>query len=352
MEEILAEGMGSKGKPNNSKEGASSSSSYQNTAENSKLTKMQMKKLQEAMYHASESANIELTLDLRNLGVSWTPYTWVQTLKIAHDSQALPVINELLQDFVSDWLEESSACSFLCEVGFPLLFSIFRSCKSEGTTLILADIFSLCYGRNPKALKFESSEIHDLPPPRIDPKFVNNPELSDVQFRVEGRIFYAHKLALITASPRFQSMLNSKFCEGSPPVLQINDIRYEIFHLVMTYLYNGGLGKMEVDARDVLELMAAANFFQLPGLLKHCERLCANLVDLDNIVSYYIHAKVYSALELLEFCEGFLLQNLVALLTYDDAVKRLIFGKKLQNHDVVGGLLTNLQRKLSGKTKL
>ena len=30
--------------------------------------------------------------------------------------------------------------------------------------------------------------------PRIDPKFVNNPELSDIQFRVEGRIFYAHKL--------------------------------------------------------------------------------------------------------------------------------------------------------------
>ena len=27
-------------------------------------------------------------------------------------------------------------------------------------------------------------------------------------------------------------MLNSKFCEGSPPVLQINDIRYEIFDTV------------------------------------------------------------------------------------------------------------------------
>ena len=27
-------------------------------------------------------------------------------------------------------------------------------------------------------------------------------------------------------------MLNSKFCEGFPPVLQINDIRYEIFEMV------------------------------------------------------------------------------------------------------------------------
>ncbi len=83
----------------------------------------------------------------------------------------------------------------------------------------------------------------------------------------------------------------SRFCEGSPPVLQINDIRYDIFHLVMTYLYHGGLSSVRVEGGDVLELMAAANFFQLPGLLRHCEALCARLVDLDNIVSYYIHAK-------------------------------------------------------------
>ena len=32
----------------------------------------------------------------------------------------------------------------------------------------------------------------------------------------------------------------------------------------------------------------------------------------------------------------------------DDAVKRLLFGKKLQNHDVLGGMLTNLQGRVSG----
>ena len=66
-------------------------------------------------------------------------------------------------------------------------------------------------------------------------------------------------------------MLNSRFCEGNPPVLQINDIRYDIFQLVMTYLYQGGSQSLHVEASDVLELMAAANFFQLPGLLRYCE---------------------------------------------------------------------------------
>jgi hypothetical protein len=35
--------------------------------------------------------------------------------------------------------------------------------------------------------------------------------------------------------------------------------------------------------------MAAANFFQLPGLLSHCEAVCARLVDIDNIVLYVQH---------------------------------------------------------------
>jgi len=34
----------------------------------------------------------------------------------------------------------------------------------------------------------------------------------------------------------------------------------------MMYLYHGGSHSLKVEAGDVLELMAAANFFQLPGL--------------------------------------------------------------------------------------
>ena len=97
---------------------------------------------------------------------------------------------------------------------------------------------------------------------RIDMKFINSPELSDVRFRVEGRIFYAHKIVLLTASPRFQSMLNYRLSNsssgsGDPPILQINDIRYDVFALVMSYLYNGSASCLKVENSDLLELMAA-----------------------------------------------------------------------------------------------
>lgn len=131
---------------------------------------------------------------------------------------------------------------------------------------------------------------------------------------------------------------------------------------------------MEVANTDVLELMAAANFFQLDGLLKYTEARAAAMVDLDNIVSMYIHAKVrkiracfmvlfasakvqrdfpqvYNAMQLLEHCQGFLLQNMVALLTYDDSVKRLLFGKKIHSHDVLGGLMSTLQSRIKARSK-
>jgi ankyrin repeat/BTB/POZ domain-containing protein 2 len=112
-----------------------------------------------------------------------------------------------LQDFSSTWPEEHS--SYFIDVGLPLLFNILKTCKTEGTVLLLADIICACYGRDPIEI-IDPPKVGELGQPRIDPKFINNPELSDVSFRVEGRLFYAHKLVLVTSSSRFQSMLNSR----------------------------------------------------------------------------------------------------------------------------------------------
>jgi hypothetical protein len=55
---------------------------------------------------------------------------------------------------------------------------------------------------------------------------------SDDAHRVESKIFYGHKIVLVTASPRLQSLLSSKVNEGNgTPTVQINDIRYHIFEV-------------------------------------------------------------------------------------------------------------------------
>ncbi|VVC91187.1 unnamed protein product, partial [Leptidea sinapis] len=164
-------------------------------------------------------------------------------------------------------------------------------------------------------------------------------------YRVEGRLFYGHKIVLVTESPRLRAMLapprashealpaTNTASTPAPPLVQINDIRYHIFEQVMKYLYSGDCSTLDIPEADVLEVLAAASFFQLLPLQRHCEARAAKSVDLHNLVSVYIHAKVYGATQLLEYCQGFLLQNMVALLTYDDSVKRLLFGKRLPGHN-------------------
>lgn len=52
----------------------------------------------------------------------------------------------------------------------------------EVTKLLLADIFTTCFG--PEGIKvIEEPKQQALSGSRIDLKFVNNPELSDVMFR-------------------------------------------------------------------------------------------------------------------------------------------------------------------------
>ncbi|XP_061396263.1 ankyrin repeat and BTB/POZ domain-containing protein 2 [Musca vetustissima] len=341
LEEMLAEGDSSSTRPVAERLSSSEIATS--------LSKTQIKSLQEAMYHSAENNHLDITIELRTLGVPWTLHCWMHALAAAHELRLEGVIDQLLQDFLQVCPDDYSV-QFVSEC-LPLLFNIFRYSKNEGTTLLLADIFATCYGWQ-QIKPIEETSSQPINSSRIDPKFVNNPELSDVIFRVEGKLFYGHKIVLVTASPRFQSMLSSKLSDSSIPTVQINDIRYHIFQLVMQYLYSGGCTNLDVSKTDVLELMAAASFFQLEGLLRYTESRCSEMIDIDNVVAMYIHAKVYSANKLLEFCQGFLLQNMVALLTYDDSVKRLLFAKKIPNHDVLIGLLQALQQRIKERKSM
>lgn len=60
----------------------------------------------------------------------------------------------------------------------------------------------------------------------------------------------------------------------------------------MQFLYSGGCSGLDVPPSDVLELLAAASFFQLLPLQRYCEARCAQALDLHNVVNMYIHAKV------------------------------------------------------------
>lgn len=87
-----------------------------------------------------------------------------------------------------------------------------------------------------------------------------------VQFnRVEGKIFYGHKIVLVTASPRFQSMLSSKLSEGNTPTVQINDIRYHIFQVSVACIIHHHIIRTLIKLEFVLMQFYGLNFLFLVG---------------------------------------------------------------------------------------
>uniref|UniRef100_A0A8D0CEY1 Ankyrin repeat and BTB domain containing 2 n=1 Tax=Scleropages formosus TaxID=113540 RepID=A0A8D0CEY1_SCLFO len=312
LEEILAEGV-------EGREGGGSERSTPPSpgalapAEVPRLCKTRLKALQEAAYHSAEHGYLDVTMELRALGVPWELHVWLESLRSAHQQSRAEVTLSLLKDFTT--IREEQYSEELLRLGLPLMFTILRTSKNDAINQQLGSIFSHCYGSAPlpgiPELKANLSS-------QLDPQFLNNKEMSDVTFLVEGKPFYAHGVLLITASDRSDTASGCR-------TIEISDIKYDIFQMMMRYLYSGGRESVRANVPDVLELLSVANLFRLGALQRHCEVVCAESIDLENAVSIYKTAKTHGACELAEFCEKFFLRNLGVLLE-QEAFCRLLLG--------------------------
>ncbi|KAG9473200.1 hypothetical protein GDO78_022902 [Eleutherodactylus coqui] len=334
LEEILAEGVESD---------TSSTGSFDQGPV--RLCKTRMKALQEATYYSAEHGYLDITVELRGLGVPWKLHVWIESLRTAFYHSHHSVMENLLREFCT--IREEDYNEELISEGLSLLFNMFKTTKSDAVAQQVASIFAHCYGDSPVP---KISEIQKTLPARLDPHFLNNKEMSDVTFLIEGKLFYAHKVLLVTASNRFKSLMTnvSDQEDSCATTIEITDVKYSVFQMMMQYLYYGGTETIQVPTASILELLSAASHFQLEALQRHCEIICAQNIDRDNCVSIYKYAKIHNAPELALYCEGFFLQNMRPLLE-QESFKQLIYGRnsKVQGLDP----LTDLRRTLTSRIK-
>ncbi|KAK6320018.1 hypothetical protein J4Q44_G00091250 [Coregonus suidteri] len=270
--------------------------------------KAKLKALREAMYHSSEHGHVDITIDIRSLGVPWTLHTWLESLRTCFLQHRRPLIQGLLKEF--SCIEEEEYTQELITHGLPLLFQILRASKNEVISQQLSVIFTQCYGPYPIP---KLTEIKRKQTSRLDPHFLNNKDMSDVTFLVEGKPFYAHKVLLFTASGRFKSLLaNRPAAENT--CIEISHVKYNIFLLVMQYLYCGGTEHLHIRNTEIMELLSAAKFFQLEALQRHCEVICSKNINTETCVEIYTHTKFLDAPELAAYIEGYFLKNMVVLI--------------------------------------
>uniref|UniRef100_A0A673BFF4 Ankyrin repeat and BTB/POZ domain-containing protein BTBD11-B-like n=1 Tax=Sphaeramia orbicularis TaxID=375764 RepID=A0A673BFF4_9TELE len=251
-------------------------------------------------------------------GVPWTLHTWLESLRTCFHQHRRPLIQGLLKEF--SCIEEEEYTEELITHGLPLMFQILRASKNEVISQQLSAIFTQCYGPYPIP---KLAEIKRKQSSRLDPHFLNNKEMSDVTFLVEGKPFYAHKVLLFTASNRFKSLLANRPC-GENTCIEISNVKYHIFQLVMQYLYCGGTEALHIRNTDIMELLSAAKFFQLEALQRHCEIICSKNINTETCVEIYNHTKFLDAPDLASYIEGYFLKNMVVLIELDP-FKQLLY---------------------------
>ncbi|KAM3854137.1 ankyrin repeat and BTB/POZ domain-containing protein 2 [Vipera latastei] len=333
LEEILAEGV----ENDTSSQGSSNEGQV-------KLCKTRMKALQEAMYYSAEHGYVDITMELRVLGIPWKLHVWIESLQTSFYQSRYSVVQNLLREFVT--IKEEEYNEELVNDGLKLMFEILRTSKNDSISQHLAAIFTHCYGSSPIP---SIPEIRKALPARLDPHFLNNKDMSDVTFQVEGKLFYAHKVLLVTASNKFKTLMTNKTgqdIQGSK-IVEIGDMRYNIFKMLMQYLYYGGTEAMEIPITDILELLSAASLFQLDGLQRHCEILCAQTINIESCVHIYKYAKIHNAPELASFCEGFFLKHMNSLVQ-QEPFRQLIYGRnsRVQGLDPLQDLQSTLASRL------
>ncbi|KAF5202753.1 Arm repeat protein interacting with abf2 [Thalictrum thalictroides] len=152
----------------------------------------------------------------------------------------------------------------------------------------------------------------DAAPPSPEPQvylgeqYVNNATLSDVTFLVEGRRFYAHRIALLASSDAFRAMFDGGYREKDARDIEIPNIRWEVFELMMRFIYTGAVPVTLDIAQDLLR---AADQYLLEGLKRLCEYTIAEGISLDNVSSMYELSEAFHALSLRHRCIKFILEQ-------------------------------------------
>jgi len=98
-------------------------------------------------------------------------------------------------------------------------------------------------------------------------EMLHNPEFSDVTFIVEGRQIYAHKIILSRRCEHFAAMFRSGMRESHESTIEMPNVSYDVFMLVLEYLYTDSV-KIEVDY--AIEFYLLADLYQISRIKEMC----------------------------------------------------------------------------------
>ncbi|XP_030486794.2 ARM REPEAT PROTEIN INTERACTING WITH ABF2 [Cannabis sativa] len=150
----------------------------------------------------------------------------------------------------------------------------------------------------------DAAPLSPTPQVYLGEQYVNNPTLSDVTFLVEGKRFYAHRICLLASSDTFRAMFDGGYRERDANDIDIPNIKWDVFELMMRFIYTGSV---HVDLDIAQDVLRAADQYLLDGLKRLCEYTIAQDISVDNVSLMYDLSEAFNASSLKQACILFIL---------------------------------------------
>lgn len=142
-----------------------------------------------------------------------------------------------------------------------------------------------------------------MPPPEpnvyLGASYVGKKQSSDVTFLIEGKEFYAHKIALTAHSEVFKSMFQGDYREKDAASIPIPNIRWPVFKAMIECMY---VGSVEVTTDIAQELLEVADRYMVDKLKKLCEDAIAEQLSAENVSAAFDLAEAFDAQALATAC--------------------------------------------------
>jgi hypothetical protein len=153
---------------------------------------------------------------------------------------------------------------------------------------------------------------------------LNNQELSDVTFNVEGKRLYGHRCILMARCEPLDRMLNGPMREGQDLQITIEDTTYQCFYSLLEYLYTEqveALCLFEIDMNFALDLLSLADQYLVEQLKKKCEEAIQKSIKIEDVCLMLNISTSRGANSLKKKCLSFIMSNFSKIIILDSFIE-------------------------------
>ena len=157
-------------------------------------------------------------------------------------------------------------------------------------------------------------ELVSIPKPTLTADLltlIDHPMFSDVTFMVENRKVRANKAILAARSDHFRACLYGGMKEQLEDVIVIPDMRFDIFLMVLQFLYTDAVPS--VSSETAVPLLIASERFMLERLKALCQDYIRTEITCENVIDTLITSHHHRAFSLKDICIDFICSNFDAM---------------------------------------